>query len=70
MKQNFKKVWSFLAAVTMLLNVLLPTGAVAAGDINSELKAGVDVVDAPTNDYNFRSILGNGVYYGPGSGTR
>ena len=63
MKRNFNRVWSFLAAVSMLMNVLLPTGAIAAGEIRNDVKAGV-TIDDPTPDYNAWSILGNGIYYG------
>lgn len=61
MKQFSKRITSVLAAICMLFNVILPTGAVAATtDYDG---TGTTVIQTPTNDTNYRAILGNAVYY-------
>ena len=61
MKQFSKRITSILAAIMMLFNILLPSGAIAA----EATRAGVgsNVIVNPTNDTNYRAILGNAVYY-------
>ena len=65
MKRFFKRVTSIMAAVMMLFNSL-PTGALAAqGSFGATTNLrGATAANQPTNDYNFKSILGNGVYFG------
>ena len=61
MKHYFKRLVSLWAAAMMLFNVILPTGAIAA-DKDTVLPDAIGYL--PTNDYNFRSVLGNGLYFG------
>ena len=61
MKRLYKRVTSILAAIMMLFNVVVPTGAIAAEAVRAG--AGAPVVNPATNDTNFRAILGNAVYY-------
>ncbi len=61
MKRSFKRVVSFWAAFLMMFNVIIPTGAMAADSTRAGV--GAPVIQTPTNDTNFRSILGNAVYY-------
>ena len=66
MKQSLRRLMSLLASIMMLLNVVLPTGAMADPDpvVKEDTGYKARVAPQPTQDYNYRSILGNGVYFG------
>ena len=66
MKRFFKRVTSILAAIMMLFNILVPSMGVAAGGefgATTSLR-GAKGANQPTADYNYKSILGAGLYFG------
>ena len=66
MKRSLKRIFSFWAAVLMMLNIVIPTGSLAdaaEGDASAQFQTIIPVA-LPDGALSPASILGPGVEYG------